>query len=61
MKDRYTTNLSVRINQNLDEAITKICEAAKISQSVYFRSRLADCVMKDADNLDQVKQDFLYH
>ena len=52
--------MSVRINDNLKNPISQLCDESKIKPADYIRSRLADCVKHDVKNLHQVKQEFLY-
>ena len=57
---KYDNYIGVRINDKLKNAIVEICNDAQINEADWIRSRLADCVKKDALNLDQVKEDFMF-
>ena len=57
---KYDTALCIRVNDQLKNMITEICDDTRINQADYVRSRLADCAKKDVADLDQVKQDFMF-
>ena len=57
---KYDTALCVRINDHLKSTITEICTDTRINEADWVRSRLADCAKKDAADLDQVRERFLF-
>jgi hypothetical protein len=57
---KYDTALCIRINDQLKNIITEICNDNQITQADWVRSRLADCAMKDVNDFNQVKRDFLF-
>ena len=57
---KYDTALCIRVNDQLKNMITEICDDTRINQADYVRSRLVDCAKKDVADLDQVKQDFMF-
>ena len=57
---KYDTALCIRINDQLKNMITEICNDNQITQADWVRSRLADCAKKDVADLDQVKERFLF-
>ena len=57
---KYENSMSVRINDNLKNTITQLCDETKINPADYIRSRLADCVKYDVLNQHELKQEFMY-
>ena len=57
---KYDNSVCVRINDSLKNTISKICTDAKINEANYVRTRLADCVKHDIENLHELKQEFMY-
>ncbi len=57
---KYDTALCVRINDNLKNTITELCTDTRINEADWVRSRLANCAKKDAADLDQLKQEFMF-
>ena len=57
---KYDNSVCVRINDTLKNTISQLCDETKINEADYIRSRLADCVKHDVENLHQVKQEFIY-
>ncbi len=57
---KYDTALCVRINDNLKNTISEICNDTKINYADYVRASLADCAKRDAADLDQVRQRFMF-
>ena len=57
---KYDTALCVRINDHLKSTITEIYTDTRINEADWVRSRLADCAKKDAADLDQVREEFMF-
>ena len=57
---KYDTALCVRINDNLKNTISGICNDTRINEADWVRSRLADCAKKDVADLDQVREEFMF-
>mgnify|MGYP001186298849 CR=1 FL=1 len=57
---KYENSMSVRINDNLKNTISHLCDETKIKPADYIRSRLADCVKHDVQNQHELKQEFMY-
>jgi len=56
---KYNTALCVRINDNLKNTISEICNDTRINEADWVRSSLADCAKKDAADLEQVRERFM--
>ena len=48
------------MNETLKNTITHLCDETKINPADYIRARLAVWVKHDVENLNQVKQEFMY-
>ena len=57
---KYDNSVCVRMNDTLKNKITDLCNETNINQADWVRSRLANCVNYDVENLQQVKQEFMY-
>ena len=57
---KYDNSVCVRINDSLKHILSKICMDTKITEADYIRTRLAACVKHDAENLHEIKQEFMY-
>jgi len=57
---KYDTALCVRINDHLKNTISEICNGTRINETDWVRASLADCAKKDAVDLDQVRERFLF-
>ena len=57
---KYENSVCVRINDTLKTTILQLCNETKITEADYIRSRLTDCIKHDVQNLNQVKQEFMY-
>ena len=60
LKHKYDQQICVRINDKLREAINHICDDTKINTADYIRSRLASSAKYDAQNMNQVREDFMF-
>ena len=57
---KYDTALCVRINDNLKNTISEICNDTSINEADYVRASLGECAKRDAADLDQVRQRFMF-
>ena len=57
---KYDNSVCVRMNDTLKNKITDLCNETNINQADYIRARLKDCVNYDVENLQQLKQEFIY-
>lgn len=57
---KYDTALCVRINDTLKNKISQLCTENNITEADYIRSRLANCINHDVENVHQMKQEFMY-
>ena len=60
MKHKYDHQICVRINDKLRETIDTICDETNINSADYIRSRLATSAVNDTQNMNQVRQDFMF-
>ena len=57
---KYDNSVCVRINDNLKNKITHVCNETNIKEADYIRSRLVNCIDQDVENLHELKQEFIY-
>ena len=57
---KYDNSICVRMNDTLKNQITHLCDETSINTADYIRARLKDCVSQDVENLERVKQEFIY-
>ena len=57
---KYDTALCIRITDHLKNTISEICNDTRINEADWVRSRLENCAKKDAADLDQVREEFIF-
>ena len=57
---KYDNSVCVRVNDTLKTKITNLCNETNINEADYIRARLRDCVTHDVENIQDVKQEFMY-
>ena len=57
---KYDSSLCIRMTDNLKSTISDICNDARINEADYVRSRLANCAKQDRQNLQEVKEEFMW-
>ena len=57
---KYDNSVCVRINDALKNKLTNLCNETNINEADYIRTRLGKCVNYDVENMQAVKQEFMY-